>query len=125
MQITPCALLIFWPRVRRSNLAARNASGGSYIQCDVSLSNNRERVDVFNCVYVGKCEGLEKRSETGKPDRADVESAFRIIIRWTGDDPERDGLVDTPARVARAFEEYFAGYGQDPALILQKTFEIV
>ena len=66
-----------------------------------------------------------KRIETSKPDRVEVESAFRTIIRWTGDDPERDGLVDTPARVARAFEEYFAGYGQDPALILQKTFEIV
>jgi len=64
-----------------------------------------------------------KRIETSKPDRVEVESAFRTIIRWTGDDPERDGLVDTPARVARAFEEYFAGYGQDPALILQKTFE--
>ena len=66
-----------------------------------------------------------KRSETGKPNRADVESAFRTIIRWTGDDPERDGLIDTPARVGLAFEEYFAGYDQDPALILQKTFEIV
>ena len=66
-----------------------------------------------------------KRIETSKPDRAEVESAFRTIIRWTGDDPERDGLIDTPARVARAFEEYFAGYGQDPALILQKTFEVI
>jgi GTP cyclohydrolase I len=66
-----------------------------------------------------------KRSETVKPDRDEVESAFRTIIRWTGDDPERDGLIDTPVRVARAFEEHFAGYGQDAALILQKTFEIV
>jgi GTP cyclohydrolase I len=66
-----------------------------------------------------------KRIETSNPDRADVESAFRTIIRWTGDDPERGGLIDTPARVARAFEEYFAGYGQDPALILQKTFEVI
>ena len=66
-----------------------------------------------------------KRIETSNPDRADVESAFRTIIRWTGDDPERDGLIDTSARVARAFEEYFTGYGQDPALILQKTFEVI
>jgi GTP cyclohydrolase I len=63
------------------------------------------------------------RVEIGKPDRAEVEDAFRTIIRWTGDDPERDGLIETPARAARAFEEYFAGYSQDPALILQKTFE--
>jgi GTP cyclohydrolase IA len=64
-----------------------------------------------------------KRVDFGRPDRADVEAAFRTIIRWTGDDPERPGLVETPARVARAFEEFFAGYRQDPALILEKTFE--
>ena len=64
-----------------------------------------------------------KRFEAGRPDRADVEDAFRTIIRWTGDDPERDGLIETPARAARAFEEFFAGYDQDPALLLQKTFE--
>jgi GTP cyclohydrolase I len=64
-----------------------------------------------------------KRVETGRPDRVEVEDAFRTIIRWTGDDPERAGLIETPARVARAFEEFFAGYGQDPVLLLQKTFE--
>ena len=58
-----------------------------------------------------------------RPERADVEAAIRTIIRWSGDDPGRDGLIETPARVARAFEEYFAGYAQDPAEILQKTFE--
>lgn len=63
------------------------------------------------------------RATADRPDRASVEDAFRTIIRWTGDDPERDGLIETPARVARAFEEFFAGYGQDPVLILQKTFE--
>ena len=63
------------------------------------------------------------RSEDGRPDRADVEAAFRTIIRWTGDDPERDGLIETPARVARAFEEFFIGYTQDPVEILKKTFE--
>ena len=66
-----------------------------------------------------------KRSQStgGKPNKAEVEEAFRTIIRWAGDDPTRDGLVDTPARVARAFEEYFAGYGQDPARFLARTFE--
>ena len=49
-----------------------------------------------------------------KPSRAEVEAAFRTIIRWTGDDPDRDGLIETPARVTRA---------QDPAQILRKTFE--
>jgi GTP cyclohydrolase I len=60
--------------------------------------------------------------EVGRPDRAEVEAAFRTIIRWTGDDPERDGLIETPARVTRAYEEFFAGYHQDPAALLQKTF---
>jgi GTP cyclohydrolase IA len=63
------------------------------------------------------------RFDPGRPDRADVENAFRTIIRWTGDDPGREGLIETPARVARAFEEFFAGYAQDPAQILQKTFQ--
>ncbi len=63
------------------------------------------------------------RVETGRPERADVEAACRTIIRWTGDDLERDGLIETPARIARTFEEFFAGYSQEPAAILQKTFE--
>ena len=68
-------------------------------------------------------ERVALRDESGRPDRAEVEAAFRTIIRWAGDDPGRDGLVETPARVARAFEEFFVGYSQDPAEILQKTFE--
>ena len=61
--------------------------------------------------------------DEGRPERAEVEAAVRTILRWTGDDPTRDGLIETPSRVARAFEEFFSGYGQDPAEILQKTFE--
>ena len=61
--------------------------------------------------------------ETQKPGRSEVEAAVRTIIRWTGEDPDRDGLLETPARVTRAFEESFAGYGQDPVEILEKTFE--
>ena len=63
------------------------------------------------------------QTESARPDRPDVEAAFRTIIRWTGDDPKRDGLIETPARVTRAFEEFFVGYTQDPVEILQKTFE--
>ncbi len=58
-----------------------------------------------------------------KPTRSEVEAAFKTIIRWTGDDPNRDGLRETPDRVSRAFEEYFKGYSEDPEAILQKTFE--
>jgi len=61
-------------------------------------------------------------NEARRPDRAEAEAALRTLIRWAGDDPARSGLHETPARVARAFEEYFAGYGQDAARILQTTF---
>jgi GTP cyclohydrolase I len=63
-----------------------------------------------------------QRSEE-RPARAEVEAAFRTILRWTGDDPGREGLIETPARAVRAMEEFFSGYRQNPAEILQKTFE--
>jgi len=69
--------------------------------------------------------GSPRPFESRKPERADVEAAFRTIIRWTGDDCERDGLIETPARAARAFEEFFAGYRQDPAIFLRTTFEAI
>ena len=58
-----------------------------------------------------------------RPARSEVEEAFRTIIRWTGEDPDRDGLIETPARAARAYEQYCAGYSIDPEAILRKTFE--
>ncbi|MBN9042045.1 MAG: GTP cyclohydrolase I FolE [Rhizobiales bacterium 62-47] len=60
-----------------------------------------------------------------RPSRAEVEAAVRTMIRWTGDDPDREGLQETPSRVTRAFEEFFGGYAQDPADFLAKTFEEV
>ncbi|MCZ7595869.1 MAG: GTP cyclohydrolase I FolE [Hyphomicrobium sp.] len=63
--------------------------------------------------------------QNASPPRADgaaLEDAFRTLIRWTGDDPGRDGLIETPARMARAFRKHFAGYGQDAVTILRKTF---
>ena len=59
----------------------------------------------------------------GRPDRAQVEAAVRTIIRWSGDNPDREGLIETPARVTRALEESFVGYTQDPTAILQKSFD--
>jgi GTP cyclohydrolase IA len=55
----------------------------------------------------------------------DVQEAVRTLIRWAGDDPDREGLLETPARVARAWKEYASGYGEDPALHLSRTFEEV
>ena len=60
-----------------------------------------------------------------RPNRAAAEEAVRTLIRWAGDDPTREGLADTPARVARAYEEFFAGYAEDPAQILTRTFSEV
>ena len=58
-----------------------------------------------------------------KPSRAEAEDAVRTLIRWAGEDPGRDGLIETPERVAKAYQEYFRGYDQDPEEILKKTFE--
>ncbi len=58
-----------------------------------------------------------------QPTREEAEQAVRVLLRWAGDDPRREGLLDTPKRVVRAFEEYFSGYGQDPVAILRRTFE--
>ncbi len=60
-----------------------------------------------------------------RPGRADAEDAVRTLIAWAGDDPDREGLVGTPDRVARAYEEFFAGYREDPAALLRTTFEEV
>ena len=56
---------------------------------------------------------------------ADVLDAVRTLIRWAGDDPDREGLIDTPKRVAKAFEEWFGGYAEDPEIYLARTFEEV
>ena len=60
-----------------------------------------------------------------RPSRAEAESAIRTLLRWAGDDPDREGLLDTPARVARAYEEFFAGYSKDPVEILSTIFSEV
>ena len=57
------------------------------------------------------------------PSRAEAEAAVRTLIEWAGDDPDREGLLDTPARVVRAYGDFFAGYDEDPADILARTFE--
>jgi GTP cyclohydrolase IA len=63
--------------------------------------------------------------DTDKPGREEAEEAVRTLIRWAGDDPAREGLLGTPDRVVRAYEEHFAGYADDPVAYLQRTFEEV
>ncbi|MGH2342427.1 GTP cyclohydrolase I FolE [Segnochrobactraceae bacterium EtOH-i3] len=64
-------------------------------------------------------------SPAGRPTRAEAEAAVRTLIAWAGDDPAREGLIDTPKRVVRAYEELFAGYDTDPADVLDRVFEEV
>jgi GTP cyclohydrolase IA len=62
------------------------------------------------------------RLTTSRPSRSEAEAAVRTLLRWTGDDPDREGLRGTPERVVRAYEEWFAGYDIDPVELLQRTF---
>jgi GTP cyclohydrolase IA len=70
--------------------------------------------------------GPDEDNPLGKPDvPEDVQDAIRTLIRWSGDDPSREGLLDTPKRVARAWLEYCQGYQEDPAIHLSRIFEEV
>jgi GTP cyclohydrolase IA len=60
-----------------------------------------------------------------RPERTEAEEAVRVLLRWAGEDPAREGLVDTPARVAKAYEDWFSGYREDPVRYLRRTFEEV
>lgn len=60
---------------------------------------------------------------SSRPSQAEAEEAIRTILRYVGEDPTRDGLIETPSRVARAYKDYFNGYAMDPEDILNKTFE--
>lgn len=72
---------------------------------------------------MSELKSVKNASATAMPSREQAEDAVRTLIRWTGDDPGREGLRDTPGRVARAWQEFGDGYGQDPAAILERTFE--
>ena len=64
----------------------------------------------------------ETEVELGRPTRAEAEEAVRVLLRWAGDDPNREGLLETPARVVKAYEEFFSGYRQDPKDVLERVF---
>ena len=63
--------------------------------------------------------------DKNKPTRAEAEAAIRTLIQWAGDDPDREGLIDTPSRVVRSYEEFYQGYTADPRALLERTFEEV
>lgn len=82
---------------------------------DALVSNMHDRMGVI----------ASKDSKQKRPTRADAEAAVRTLIGWAGDDPDREGLLDTPSRVVRAYEEFFSGYNEDPVEILGRTFDEV
>jgi GTP cyclohydrolase IA len=97
-------------------LAAGDDIGGT-----VNKQNNlNPELKLAETLAVERLAARERR-----PSREEAEAALRTLIRWTGDDPDREGLLGTPERVVRAYEEYFAGYHDDPVEILQRTFEEV
>ena len=70
-------------------------------------------------------DGREVLPKSERPSQSEVEDAVRTMLRWIGEDVNREGLLDTPARVAKAYQEMFAGYDQDPQSVLGRTFEEV
>ena len=68
---------------------------------------------------------VEPAEAVVKPTREEAEEAVRTLICWTGDNPDREGLIETPKRVVKAYEEFFEGYNMDPEEVLTKTFEEV
>jgi GTP cyclohydrolase IA len=73
----------------------------------------------------GPMAGLTSDDGAGRPSRSEAEAAVRTLIRWAGENPDREGLKGTPDRVVRSYEEFFAGYNDDPREMLQRTFEEV
>ena len=69
--------------------------------------------------------GVKRVAPADRPSRAQAEEAVRTLIRWAGEDPAREGLLGTPGRVVRSYEEFFAGYDIDPHELLQRTFSEV
>jgi GTP cyclohydrolase IA len=78
---------------------------------DKVLNNKRSRAN------------SEEPAKLVRPSRAEAEAAVRTLIRWAGDDPDREGLLATPGRVVRAYEEWFSGYNDEPREYLKRTFQ--
>jgi GTP cyclohydrolase I len=66
---------------------------------------------------------FDEAMSPARPTRDEAEEAVRVLLRWAGDDPQREGLLGTPGRVVRSYEEFFSGYDEDPAALLRRTFE--
>jgi GTP cyclohydrolase I len=74
---------------------------------------------------MSEVKSVPRKSQVNRPTREQAEEAITTLLKWAGDDPSREGLRDTPARVARAYEDWFSGYSEDPEEFLARTFEEV
>jgi len=83
----------------------------------VKSAKSSRQASAKSAAHVGKL--------SNRPSRDEAEGAVRTLIRWAGDDPDREGLLGTPSRVVRAYEEWFGGYDEDPRDYLKRTFEEV
>jgi GTP cyclohydrolase I len=80
---------------------------------------------LIKTLAAGELRHVQPKGPPARPSREEAEAAVRTLLLWAGDDPSREGLVDTPKRVVKAYEELFQGYRQDPAELLSKVFEEV
>ncbi len=106
------------PPVRRTGLPCGIAAGGHIAAHRTPLQSQGS--PAVNLITPAP---PRAESDTPRPTRAEAEAAIRTLLRWAGDDPAREGLRETPARVARAYEEFFSGYVTDPRAVLERTFE--
>ena len=79
----------------------------------------------MNIILENKTATSSSERAEGRPTRDEAEQAVRTLLRWAGDNPEREGLIDTPSRVVRSYEEFFSGYSENPREVLARTFEEV
>ncbi len=75
--------------------------------------------------YTHPAPRASRAASLARPSEEEAQAAIRTLIRWAGDDPEREGLRDTPKRVAKSYGEFFRGYDEDPVALLERTFEEV
>jgi GTP cyclohydrolase IA len=108
-------------------LNPRNVQFIIVILVSLSPSLLLKKIDMNDCVTPSfsnlDADGQEFFATVEKPSQAEAEAAVRTLIEWAGDDPDREGLRDTPQRVVRSYEEFFAGYTLEPSEMLRRTFE--
>jgi GTP cyclohydrolase I len=118
-----------WPLVRPSTLRARFRdlealipyAGCTVLKISATCPAPLRRLDPEGPVMNARTPAFA----TERPSLDEAEAAIRTLLRWAGDDPSREGLLDTPGRVAKAYGEWFRGYDEDPAAMLARTFEEV